>query len=46
VRRYFSGALKPPFNRAARDRAGFSASYYQPLAPERDTSLAHVMEEK
>jgi uncharacterized ferritin-like protein (DUF455 family) len=32
VRRHFSGALKPPFNRDARDRAGFPASYYAPLA--------------
>lgn len=32
VRRYFTGALKPPFNREARDRAGFSAAYYEPLA--------------
>lgn len=32
VRRHFSGALKPPFNRGARDRAGFPASYYAPLA--------------
>jgi len=34
VRRYFNGALKPPFNRDARDRAGFPAAYYTPLAPE------------
>ena len=32
VRRYFSGALKPPFNREARDQAGFPAAYYEPLA--------------
>jgi uncharacterized ferritin-like protein (DUF455 family) len=32
VRRYFSGALKPPFNRAARDAAGLPVSYYAPLA--------------
>ena len=32
VRRYFTGALKPPFNRAARDAAGFPAEYYEPLA--------------
>jgi uncharacterized ferritin-like protein (DUF455 family) len=32
VRRYFRGALKPPFNREARDRAGFPAAYYEPLA--------------
>ena len=32
VRRNFTGLLKPPFNREARDRAGFSAAYYEPLA--------------
>ena len=32
VRRYFKGALKPPFNRAARDSAGLPAEYYEPLA--------------
>ena len=32
VRRYFTGALKPPFNREARDRAGFPAGFYAPLA--------------
>jgi uncharacterized ferritin-like protein (DUF455 family) len=32
VRRYFTGALRPPFNRMARDRAGFPAAYYEPLA--------------
>ena len=32
VRRYFTGALKPPFNRAARERAGFPAVYYEKLA--------------
>ena len=31
VRRHFSGALKPPFNRAARDQAGFPATYYEKL---------------
>jgi uncharacterized ferritin-like protein (DUF455 family) len=31
VRRYFRGALKPPFNRAARDEAGLPAGYYEPL---------------
>lgn len=29
VRRYFTGVLKPPFNRAARDAAGFPAAYYE-----------------
>ncbi len=32
VRRHFKGALKPPFNTAARDRAGFGAAFYVPLA--------------
>jgi uncharacterized ferritin-like protein (DUF455 family) len=32
VRRYFKGALKPPFNRGAREEAGFSADYYENLA--------------
>ena len=31
VRRFFRGALKPPFNRAARDEAGLPAGYYEPL---------------
>lgn len=35
VRRHFQGAIKPPFNRDSRDRAGFAAAYYEPLA-ERD----------
>jgi uncharacterized ferritin-like protein (DUF455 family) len=34
VRRYFAGALKPPFNDAARSRAGMSRRYYAPLAGE------------
>jgi uncharacterized ferritin-like protein (DUF455 family) len=32
VRRCFKGALKPPFNHAARAAAGFPARYYEPLA--------------
>ena len=32
VRRCFKGDLKPPFNRGARDAAGFPAHYYEPLA--------------
>jgi uncharacterized ferritin-like protein (DUF455 family) len=32
VRRCFKGELKPPFNREARDAAGFAARYYEPLA--------------
>jgi uncharacterized ferritin-like protein (DUF455 family) len=37
VRGHFKGALKPPFNRAARDAAGLEARFYEPLAltPER-----------
>lgn len=29
VRRHHAGGLKPPFNRAARDRAGFAAAFYE-----------------
>ncbi|HEX4192548.1 MAG TPA: ferritin-like domain-containing protein, partial [Stellaceae bacterium] len=29
VRRYHRGGLKPPFNRVARDKAGFAASFYE-----------------
>jgi uncharacterized ferritin-like protein (DUF455 family) len=32
VGRYFNGALKEPFNRAARDAAGFPAAYYAPAS--------------
>jgi uncharacterized ferritin-like protein (DUF455 family) len=32
VNRFFKGELKPPFNRAARDAAGFPTDYYEPLA--------------
>ena len=32
VNRYFRGALKPPFNDSARDSAGLTRDYYQPLA--------------
>jgi uncharacterized ferritin-like protein (DUF455 family) len=32
VRRYFTGALKPPFNHAAREAAGMRAELYEPLA--------------
>ena len=32
VQRYFTGPLKAPFNRAAREQAGFPARYYEPLA--------------
>jgi uncharacterized ferritin-like protein (DUF455 family) len=29
VQRHYGGALKPPFNRAARDAAGFDAAFYE-----------------
>jgi uncharacterized ferritin-like protein (DUF455 family) len=29
VKRHFIGLLKPPFNRDARDKAGFAAAYYE-----------------
>lgn len=32
VSQRFKGVLKPPFNRASRDRAGLPASFYEPLA--------------
>jgi uncharacterized ferritin-like protein (DUF455 family) len=32
VNRYFRGSLKPPFNDSARDSAGLTRDYYQPLA--------------
>ncbi|WP_374308045.1 ferritin-like domain-containing protein [Dongia sp.] len=32
VRKHFRGRLKPPFNRAARDAAGFAAVFYEPIA--------------
>jgi uncharacterized ferritin-like protein (DUF455 family) len=32
VRRHFKGMLKPPFNEAARDAAGFPSAFYAPLA--------------
>jgi uncharacterized ferritin-like protein (DUF455 family) len=32
VRSFFKGELKPPFNHAAREAAGFPAHYYEPLA--------------
>ncbi len=32
VRQHFKGALKPPFNRAGREAAGFGAMFYEPLA--------------
>jgi uncharacterized ferritin-like protein (DUF455 family) len=32
VRRHFTGVLKPPFNRGARDAANLPATYYEPLA--------------
>ena len=38
VRRYFRGHLKPPFNAAARSRAGMSTDYYEPLAAKKYTA--------
>lgn len=32
VRGHFDGMLKPPFNTAAREEAGFSPEWYLPLA--------------
>lgn len=32
VRHNFNGSLKPPFNAAARQMAGFTKAWYQPLA--------------
>ncbi len=32
VRRHFKGSLKRPFNTASRDKAGFAAAFYEPLA--------------
>jgi uncharacterized ferritin-like protein (DUF455 family) len=32
VRDYFRGALKPPFNRPAREAAGFGAEYYETIS--------------
>lgn len=31
VQKYFTGSLKPPFNKEARDAAGFEENYYLPL---------------
>ena len=33
VRRYFKGALEPPFNRGGRHAAGLVERYYAPLSP-------------
>ena len=39
VRAHFTGALKPPFNTAARAAAGFSTDWYLPLvAPPREAA--------
>lgn len=32
VKRHFRGALKPPFNKQARDEAGLPSGFYEPLA--------------
>ncbi len=34
VRKRFKGLIKPPFNTAARDAAGLTAGYYEPLVEE------------
>ncbi|KAI4382673.1 hypothetical protein MLD38_008609 [Melastoma candidum] len=36
VREYFRGPLKPPFNREAREAAGFGLRWYEPLAVKGD----------
>jgi uncharacterized ferritin-like protein (DUF455 family) len=33
VSRYFTAPLKPPFNRAARDEAGFAPEFYETVEP-------------
>jgi uncharacterized ferritin-like protein (DUF455 family) len=40
VRCYFRGALKPPFNRAARDAAGLPAGWYEPIAGPAESVIA------
>ena len=40
VRRHFTGTLKPPFNRAARDDAGFPTRYYELLADTAESAIA------
>jgi uncharacterized ferritin-like protein (DUF455 family) len=40
VGRYFKGALKPPFNRAARDAAGFPVGWYEPIAGMAESVIA------
>lgn len=35
VSKYFHGYLKPPFNEAARNRAGLPTTFYQPLVKQR-----------
>ncbi len=32
VRKHFKGALKRPFNKPSRGKAGFAAAFYEPLA--------------
>jgi uncharacterized ferritin-like protein (DUF455 family) len=36
IEAHFRGALKPPFNASARDRAGLSRDFYEGVALERD----------
>ena len=40
VRRYFSGALKPPFNREARDAAGLPPRWYEMLSATRSDPVS------
>jgi uncharacterized ferritin-like protein (DUF455 family) len=40
VRRYFSGALKPPFNREARDAAGLPPRWYEVLSASRSDPVS------
>src|SRR5436190_2268845 len=40
VRRYFSGALKPPFNREARDAAGLPPRWYEMLSASRSDPVS------
>ncbi len=42
VRGHFTKGLKAPFNREARDRAGFPPAYYEPLASNGDPQMTQV----
>jgi ABC-type transporter Mla subunit MlaD len=45
VRRYFHGALKPPFNEEKRAEAGMPPDFYWPLAEERRRELANAIDD-